>query len=127
MASHNGNGKAPANGRNPDGTFAKGHAGGPGRPPRQTEQAYLRTLAATITQDDWRAIVQTAIADAKAGDARARQWLSDWLLRGVPTLLDLAAADELEVDAVSDRVEDLRMARLLSGTARLLGLGEDDR
>jgi hypothetical protein len=86
----------PTNGRKPDGTFAPGNPGGPGRPRRATETAYFRTLADTVTLEDWRAIVARAIDDAKAGDGKAREWLSRYTLGAEPTTLQaLAAMEEL--------------------------------
>lgn len=59
---------------------AKGNSGGPGRPKRSTEERYLRALSRHVTLKDWAKIVDTAVARAKAGDATARQWLSDYLM-----------------------------------------------
>ena len=41
------NGKA--NGRNRNGTFAKGWKGGPGRPRRAVEESYVHRLAERVT------------------------------------------------------------------------------
>jgi hypothetical protein len=67
-------------GRTERGRFAKGCAGGPGRPRRAVEGEYLATLSGAVPADRWRAIVERAVADAIAGDARARDWLSRYLL-----------------------------------------------
>lgn len=86
------------NGRNADGTFATGNAGGPGRPKRATEAAYFRALADTVTLDDWREIARRAVDDAKAGDGKAREWLSRYTLGLEPmTLQALAVMEELGV------------------------------
>ena len=66
--------------RNSDGTFAKGNAGGPGRPPRATESEYLRVLMGACPLDTFREIVERAVTDAKAGDAQARAWLATYLV-----------------------------------------------
>jgi len=66
--------------REQNGQFAKGNAGGPGRPKRAVEDEYLAAIASGVSQDDWRAIVFRAAADAKQGDARARDWLSRYLV-----------------------------------------------
>ncbi|MBI5879945.1 MAG: hypothetical protein HZB53_20040 [Chloroflexi bacterium] len=80
--------------RNADGTFTAGNPGGPGRPPRATERAYLASMADSITLDDWRQIVARAVADAKAGDKSARDWLSRYLLGETPiTLTELATRE----------------------------------
>ena len=52
----------------------------PGRPPKPIEEKYLRWLRARVKRKDWIYIVDTAMARAKAGDHKARQWLSDWCL-----------------------------------------------
>ena len=60
------------NERKPNGQFAEGNPGGPGRPPRDTERDYLATLAEVVDPDAWREICKRALADAKDGDATAR-------------------------------------------------------
>jgi hypothetical protein len=84
-----GNGTA-GNGRAPSGRFVKGCSGGPGRPPRPTEQRYLATMMSACSLDDWKAITLRAVEDAKQGSAAARDWLSKYLL-GQP----MAAAPSL--------------------------------
>lgn len=69
--------------RGPDGKFMKGHSGGPGRPPKEREQRYYQITMNAVTFEDWEAIVKKAAKQAKAGDAVARKWLSDFLV-GVP-------------------------------------------
>ena len=69
-----------ANGRDHLGRFTIGHAGGPGRPPIERERRYVETLTSTVSDDDWERICIRAIQDAKAGDHRAREWLSKYLL-----------------------------------------------
>jgi hypothetical protein len=66
--------------RNEQGQFTKGNGGGPGRPKRSTEEKYLASLQSAVTLKEWRDIVDAAIVKAKRGDARARTWLSDYLL-----------------------------------------------
>jgi hypothetical protein len=66
--------------RKDNGQFAPGHKGGPGRPKRRTEDQYLDAMIARVTIKDWREIVDAAVVKAKRGDARARTWLSDYLL-----------------------------------------------
>lgn len=70
--------------RNPDGTFAKGNKGGPGRPRRADEERYLKALGATVSMSDWREICETAVVQAKRGDRYARQFLAEYLI-GKPT------------------------------------------
>jgi hypothetical protein len=62
------------------GRFALGNRGGPGRPKRATEAEYLRALSRIVSVEDLRAIARRAVADAKKGSARAREWVSTYLL-----------------------------------------------
>ncbi len=83
-----------ANGRAHGGQFAKGNVGGPGRPRRVVETDYLATLSEAVPLDAWQAIVARAVEDAKCGDARARDWLTRYLIGSEPPrLLDLAARE----------------------------------
>lgn len=67
-------------GRGPNGKFARGNAGGPGRPRRETEREYLEAISEVVKQADWRRIVRKAKDDAIAGDAKARDWLGKYLI-----------------------------------------------
>jgi hypothetical protein len=40
----------------------------------------MRTVIAACSMADWALIVEKAVADARAGDAVARQWLGRYLL-----------------------------------------------
>lgn len=51
---------------------------------RRTEGDYMGVLLETVTLDDWRGVVSTAKAAAKAGDPQARAWLAQFLM-GKPT------------------------------------------
>lgn len=53
------------------------------RPKRITEDRYLKTLSAAVTFDDWMAIIDRAVGQAKEGEWRARSWLSSYLM-GTP-------------------------------------------
>ncbi len=68
--------------RNAAGQFAQGNSGGPGRPRRAVEQEYLAILRETVPLDAWKAICERAAKDAKAGNPKAREWLSRYLLDG---------------------------------------------
>lgn len=74
--------------------FKKGNPGGPGRPKRSVEEKYLKKIQTSITLTEWRDIVKRAIADAKKGDSKARQWLADYLV-GKPK-------QGLEVDTIGE-------------------------
>jgi hypothetical protein len=82
-------------GRNPNGTFGAGNPGGPGRPRRAVERDYLFALVEAVTPADWRAIIEKAVADARGGNAKARDWLSKYLLGDDPFAL-VALNDELQ-------------------------------
>ena len=62
------------------GRFAVGNGGGPGRPKRQAEEDYLQTLSERVPLALWAEIVDKAASDAAAGDAKARDWLSKYLM-----------------------------------------------
>jgi len=99
-------------GRDERGRFAPGNAGGPGRPRRDTERAYLSMLAEACPLERWRAIVQRAVADAAGGDAKAREWLSTYLLGKpageAPTLHALAVQEATGYDPVQEAVATVR-------------------
>lgn len=40
----------------------------------------MSVLLDTVTLDDWRTVVSSALQDAKAGDAQARNWLAQYLV-----------------------------------------------
>ena len=88
------------NGRNSDGTFSTGNAGGPGRPRRAIELEYLAAVADSCPPARWLRIVESACVAAEAGDDKARQWLTKYLLGAEPpTLLALARRDVAGVSA----------------------------
>jgi hypothetical protein len=94
--------------RLPNGTFAKGNAGGPGRPRRAKERDYLQALTDVVGLEDWRAIVQKAVDTAKAGDHRAREWLAKYLVGDDPlAVLDLAE----ELEALTVALEEMKHGR----------------
>ncbi len=81
--------------RSPKGTFAKGHPGGPGRPRRAVEDAYLVAISEACSPEKWKQIVERAVEEALGGDARAREWLAGCLVgkphdEGPLVRLDLA-------------------------------------
>ena len=80
--------------RDAKGRFAKGASGNPqGRLPKQIEQSYLQVSESVCTFDVWREIVMKAVEQAKQGDARARQWLSDYLI-GKPISMVMAVQEK---------------------------------
>jgi len=60
--------------------FEKGNPGGPGRPRKAVEEKYLKKISSSVTLTEWREIVKKAVQQAQKGDARARQWLADYLV-----------------------------------------------
>ena len=48
---------------------------------RRTEGDYMAALLDTVTLDDWRDVVAGALQLAKGGDAQARAWLAQYLVR----------------------------------------------
>ncbi len=69
--------------RDRSGRFVEGNPGGPGRPKRESEVAYVRVLAEECPLDVWRQVVRRAVISAKKGDPRAREWLGRYLV-GTP-------------------------------------------
>jgi hypothetical protein len=87
-----------AKARAENGQFAKGWAGGPGRPKKATETKYLKALVGQVPLKEWRLVVKRALHDAKGGDAAARAWLSKHLV----------GDDPLTFAALLEDVADLR-------------------
>jgi hypothetical protein len=68
------------------------------------EADYLAVIGNAVSLSDWREIVSRALADAKAGDPKARAWLAKYLIGDTPgQLLDLAA-DDLLGRSIEDRI-----------------------
>ena len=94
--------------RDSKGRFVKGASGNPqGRLPKQVEQSYLQVCESTCTFDVWREIVTKAVEQAKQGDARARQWLSDYLM-GKPISMIMAMQDNRDASVKIEYVNDWR-------------------
>ena len=75
--------------RNKKGQFVKGHGGGPGRPKRKREERYYQIMQQSCTFKDWRVIMNTAVARAKAGDRHAREWLAKYIIGTAPQKLEI--------------------------------------
>ncbi|NLE76760.1 MAG: hypothetical protein GX605_08415 [Chloroflexi bacterium] len=108
------------------GQFLPGNPGGPGRGRRTAEERYLQALTRRVKLDDWRAIVDRAVADAKAGDDRARRWLSDYLI-GKPTeyvQADVTTAGE-PLQGMSDAELFGELYSLLDAARARQGAGAD--
>lgn len=79
---------------------------GAGRKPSDVEQyrrEMERTLLAGVTEGDWHAVVAKALAQAKEGDAGARQWLSDRVMGKVRDKVDVEQQGEIVVRVIRDR------------------------
>lgn len=79
--------------RDAKGHFVKGNKASPGRKPRVTEAEYMEITIAAVSPDDWSAIVEKAVKDAKKGAPDARRWLSDYVLGKPPQILELRGTD----------------------------------
>ena len=74
---------------------------------RPVEREYFATLNAAVTLDVWERIIQRAIDDASAGDAKAREWLSKWLMQTETRTLTLMAAEESESDPATAAEQEI--------------------
>jgi hypothetical protein len=80
--------------RTPNGRFAHGWRGGPGRPRRATETQYLAALSDAVPIETWRRIVERAVVDAIDGDHHARTFLAHYLIGRPVQGVALSAASE---------------------------------
>ena len=100
--------------RDSKGRFVKGASGNPqGRLPKQTETSYLQVSESVCTFDVWREIVAKAVEQAKRGDARARQWLSDYLV-GKPISMVMAVQEKQETEIIVKWAIQEKLDRLAS-------------
>jgi len=89
--------------RNANGTFQKGHAGGPGNPYARRVAALRSALLAAVTEEDLRAIATTLVEQAKKGDLAAVKILLSYTV-GRPT----EAPDPDRVDLEGAQIEQER-------------------
>ena len=100
--------------RDSKGRFVKGASGNPqGRLPKQTETSYLQVSESVCTFDVWREITMKAVEQAKRGDARARQWLSDYLV-GKPISMVMAVQEKQETEIIVKWAIQEKLDRLAS-------------
>ena len=103
--------------RDSKGKFTQGSPGGPGRPKRNTERAYLDIIQTACPPETWREVVDKAVNDAKNGDPKAREWLASYLVgkpeQVAPTLRQLAIDERAGADADGITDLDLLEARLI--------------
>jgi hypothetical protein len=107
--------------RKPDGTFAKGWKGGPGRPRRDTEEKYLRAFRLAVKAGDWREVIERALIQAKTGDKDARKFLADYLV-GRPT--EYVAADLTSGGEPLQQMTDDELVSAISRIVAKAGAGE---
>ena len=98
---------------------------------RHTESDYLAVLLETVSLDDWRAIVSTAMDAAKNGDAGARVWLAQYLV-GKPAapapapltvvVQQLAGRDPVVEQLVEPHVDRLKYPGLHADDGRIEAL-----
>lgn len=101
----------PKKTRDARGRWMDGNPGGPGRPPRATEAAYMRATLAVCDTDAWRDIVARAVKDARAGNARARDWLTRYTLGpNPPGPMALAVRDVLGVTDAREAAAEATLA-----------------
>jgi hypothetical protein len=124
--------------RNANGRFAAGWRGGPGRPHRSVETQYLTALREAVPLETWGRICEAAVAQAVAGDAKAREWLASYLI-GRP--IQAVAVEEPQgprlspwdlMAAIREAVPDGEVqARIANASARMgrkaAGDGPSDR
>lgn len=71
-----------------------------GRTPRQVEREYLDVTMDSVSTDEWRRVVRKALEDAMAGDAKARDWLSRWLMPREGQTVDDTIREMIELQVV---------------------------
>ena len=92
-----------SDGRDDIGRFSAGNNYGQGRPPRAVERDYLAALSERLSLADWRSIVDRAVQDACSGNARARDWLSRYVLGTEPmSLTALAIRERMQVSSEAE-------------------------
>ena len=117
--------------RDPKGRFVKGHSGNPkGKPIDQFK--YLKKMGAAVSATEWREIIRRAVEQAKRGDPRAREWLSDYLMGKPPQQVDVTSNGETIVDnvqtdrALSALADAIRASLYGEGTDQVSDLGTSE-
>ena len=88
--------------RDKNGRFIKGDIGGPGRRSKPTEKVYWNIAKTKCSLDDWAAIIDRAITDAKSGDKSARAFLSDILIGSPDKLRERQDVGGTEMPPIDD-------------------------
>lgn len=114
--------------RDTAGRFQVGNPGGPGRPKRQTEAAYMQAMMDEVPLDTWRDVVRAAVTEAKAGDHQARSWLAKYLVgepkTEAPAPMQVIVEQLLQLDPALERAaERLAHPVVMERTMPMLGDG----
>jgi hypothetical protein len=94
-----------------------GNLGSPGRPRRPIEREYLRALNEAVSLEDWQGVVRAAVAQAKEGDGKAREWLARYLIGDDPPRLidlfvdDVVVAGGIGTELLKALIEHVRESR----------------
>ena len=83
--------------RDDKGRFIKGHGKTGGRQKRAVEESYLELFKNAVSEPDWLAIIQRAVADAKRGDSVARKFIADYLIGAPVQRVGGADGENLEI------------------------------
>lgn len=84
---------------------------------RRTEGDYMGVLLDTVTLNDWRSVVSSALQAAKAGDPQARNWLAQYLIGKpegtAPTPMNIVVQQLSGADPVVERLAKPAIKRAL--------------
>ena len=105
--------------RDEKGRFLPGTAGGPGRLPMVREQLYLERLHTKVTMEDWDEIIDKALEQAREGNWRARNWLSDYCIGKDPQPITIDQRSvKVDISSLSPEqlVAAIELAKLINTT-----------
>lgn len=83
-------------GRGPDGRFAPGNPGGPGRPPAATVHEHRAAMVAAVSPEDVADIIRALVEQAKAGDIAAARLVLERVFGRVTDTETLERIENLE-------------------------------
>jgi hypothetical protein len=84
-----------SNGRDTNGKFVEGNTYGKGRPKLETERLYLHAVREACDFETWKKVVEMSVLQAKQGDAKARNFLANYLI-GKPEQKNFLLIDTTE-------------------------------
>jgi hypothetical protein len=76
-----------------------------GRPKRKVEDNYLVIFRSAVSPDDWKAIIDKAVIDAKRGDAVARKFIADYLIGAPVQKIDAKVTGDIAINWGEDTKE----------------------